>query len=137
MAPSTPEEGIRRTLAHYGLLLDDGRFDEWSQLFVEDARFHVMGATQVGRADITAWIMKNQGPELRGKHAVLAPLIDLDGDRARVWTDYLFVDQQQTVLSVGRYHDEVVRGDDGRWRFALREIVFMGGAPEVTAAVPG
>jgi SnoaL-like domain len=138
MAPSTPEEGIRRTLAQYAQLMDDGRFDDWGDLFTVDARFHVMGATQQGRAAIQEWIAGNQPPELRGKHAILTSVIDLDDDGggARVWTDYAFVDQKHRVTSAGRYHDELVAGDDGRWRFSLREIVFLGGTPEVAPPTP-
>jgi uncharacterized protein (TIGR02246 family) len=139
MRTSTPEEGIRRTLAQYAQLCDDGRFDEWADLFEPDARFHVMGDTQHGRNDIQEWITAAQGPEARGKHAILSSVIDVadDGRTARVWTDYVFVDQKQRVTSAGRYHDELTSSDDGRWRFTVREIVFMGGAPEQTLPVPG
>ena len=73
-----------------------------------------------------------------GKHAILSSVIDLadDGRTARVWTDYAFVDQKHRVTSAGRYHDELSSGDDGR-RFTLREIVFLGGEPEVASPVPG
>jgi 3-phenylpropionate/cinnamic acid dioxygenase small subunit len=136
---STPEEGIRRTLAQYAQLCDEGRFAEFGDLFEPDARFHVMGQTQVGRAAIEEWIAASQGPEARGKHAMLSSVIDLadDGRTARAWTDYLFVDQRQRVTSVGRYHDELTASQDGRWRFTLREIVFMGGAPERAHPPPG
>jgi uncharacterized protein (TIGR02246 family) len=139
MAPSTPEEGIRRTLAQYAQLMDEGRFDDWADLFTDDARFHVMGSTQEGRAAIQKWITAAQPPEARGKHAILSSVIDLADDRrtARVWTDYAFVDQKHRVTSAGRYHDELRSGDDGRWRFTLREIVFLGGAPELTPPLPG
>ena len=139
MAPSTPEEGIRRTLAQYAQLMDEGRFDDLADLFTDDARFHVMGGTQEGRAAIQKWITAAQPPEARGKHAILSSVIDLadDGRTARVWTDYAFVDQKHRVTSAGRYHDELSAGDDGRWRFTLREIVFLGGAPELTQPLPG
>ena len=139
MAPSSPEEGIRRTLGQYAQLCDEGRFDEWGDLFVADARFHVMGETHEGREAIQAFITASQPPEQRGKHAILAPVIDLadDARSARAWTDYVFVDQRKRVSSAGRYHDELVVGDDGRWRFTRREIVFMGDAEQTTAPVPG
>ena len=57
---STPEEAIRRTLAQYAQLCDEGRFAEFGDLFEPDARFHVMGETQAGRADIEAFIVASQ-----------------------------------------------------------------------------
>ena len=37
------EDRSRRTLSEYSQRCDDGRYDEWSQLFTEDARFVVSG----------------------------------------------------------------------------------------------
>ncbi len=139
MPSSTPEEGIRRTVAQYAQLCDEGRFDEWGDLFTDDARYHVMGSTQEGREAIQDFITGAQPPEARGKHGILASVIDVadDGRTAAAWTDYVFVSTKHDVTSAGRYHDELVLGDDGRWRFAVREIVFLGGKPEHASDVPG
>ena len=117
MSPTPPEEGIRRTLAQYAQLMDEGRFDEFGDLFEPDARFHVMGETQVGRAAIEEWIAASQRPEPRGKHAMLSSVIDLadDGRTARAWTDYLFVDQQ----TAGHVRRSLPRRADGERRRAL------------------
>ena len=98
-----------------------------------------MGETHQGRGVIHDWIVAAQPPELRGKHAMLSSVIDLDDGAAtaRAWTDYVFVDQKLRVTSSGRYHDELARGDDGRWRFTLREIVFTGGQPDLAPPIPG
>jgi len=131
-------DGIRRTIAQYCQLCDDGRFDEWIALFTADARFHVMGRTTMGRADIKAFMEVGQREELRGRHATFEPLIDLaeDGNTARVWTDFVFVDKGGTITTIGRYHDEMARGTDGRWRYVLHEIVFLGGTPELAQPTP-
>jgi 3-phenylpropionate/cinnamic acid dioxygenase small subunit len=121
----TDEEAIRRTIAQYCHLCDDGRFDEWADLYTDDATFSVMGSTYTGRADVQAFIEQGQPPERRGKHICFNSLIDVDGDEARVVTDYIFNDKQRAVTSAGRYHDRLVRHGD-RWRFADRRIVFMG-----------
>jgi 3-phenylpropionate/cinnamic acid dioxygenase small subunit len=135
----SPEEGVRRTLAQYFQLCDDGRFAEWSDLFTVDARFHVLGRTCTGRDEIRAFIEVGQSEEKRGRHVGLVPVIDVepDGRRARAWTDYLFVDRERAITSVGRYHDELELGDDGRWRISLREIVMLGGSPELAQPPPG
>jgi uncharacterized protein (TIGR02246 family) len=127
-----PDEDVARTLALYCQLCDDGRFDEWAELFEEDARFTVLGQTHVGRDDIKAWISKAQAPELRGKHFLGQSIVDLDasGDTATGVTDYTFVSRTPegayAITSAGRYYDTFVRSDNGRWRFATREIRFLG-----------
>lgn len=135
---TTPEDGVRRTLAEYCQLCDDGRFDEWAELFTADARFAVMGRVHVGRDAVKAFIEAGQPPERRGKHLCANPVIEIDegGRRARAVTDYVFigrVDGAFAITSVGRYHDTLVE-EGGRWRFETREIVFMGDLPSGAAA---
>jgi 3-phenylpropionate/cinnamic acid dioxygenase small subunit len=119
------EDAIRRTIAQYCQLCDDGRFDEWADLYTDDATFSVMGKTYTGRADVKAFIEKGQAPERRGKHLCFNSIIDIDGDSARASTDYVFIDKQHAITSAGRYHDRLIRQPD-RWRFAERRILFMG-----------
>ena len=127
-------DGIRRTLATYCQLLDDGRFDEWVELFTDDIAVAVMGQVVRGRDAVRAFIEPVQGPDVRGRHMLSEPLIDVDpsGGRATVTTDYCFVAQDLTVMSAGRYHDVLVRDSDDRdrWRIAQREIVFLGDEPK-------
>ena len=122
----------------YAQLCDDGRFDEWADLFTPDARFHVMGTTHEGRPDIQAFITNAMPAERRGRHAVFSPVIDVDPSTtmATAWTDYLFFDRSGAVTSTGRYHDELALGDDDRWRFTLREIVFQEGSPALAKPIP-
>ena len=125
---------IRRTLAAYCQLLDDGRFDEWVEMFTEDVAFAVMGQTARGRSAVRAFIEPTQGPDMRGRHILSEPLVTVDpaGGRATVTTDYCFVARDLSVLSAGRYHDILVRDPDDvdRWRIAQREIVFLGDEPK-------
>lgn len=125
---------IRRLISLYCMLCDDGRFEEWGQLFTEDATFTVMGTTHAGRAELERFMQAAQPPEARGKHVALNPLIEVTPDGARAWTDYIFVGRGIAidgkpgplgVTSAGRYHDHF-RHEQGSWRFAAREIVFMG-----------
>ena len=122
------EEAIRRTLAEYCQTLDDGRFDEWADVFTDDVRFEVMGRVLAGIGEVRSFIEAAQGPDDRGRHMLSEPLIDIDpgGDRAAATTDYAFVSQRLRITSAGRYHDTLVRDDD-RWRIASRDIVFLGG----------
>jgi uncharacterized protein (TIGR02246 family) len=119
---------IRRTLATYCQTLDDGRWDEWADLFAEDVTFAVMGQVHRGRDAVRGFIEPMQGPDARGRHLLSEPLITVDGDTATATTDYCFVTKAFTVQSAGRYHDVLVRDGD-RWRFKVREIVFLGDEP--------
>jgi hypothetical protein len=132
-------EGVRRTLAQYCQLCDDGRWDDWIDLFTPDARFHVMHETRQGAETIVAFMKVGQAADKRGRHALFQPVIDVadDGLTARAWVDFCFLDKGRQVTSIGRYHDELALGDDGRWRFTLREIAFLGKAPEVAQPPPG
>ena len=67
-------DGIRRTLATYCQLLDDGRFDEWVEVFTDDVVLAVMGQVARGRDEVRAFIEPVQGPEVRGRHILSEPL---------------------------------------------------------------
>ena len=122
------EDQVRRTIAAYSQHCDDGRFDQWSELFAEDARLVVAGRTNAGRPDIRRYMESVQPPEARGKHITSNSLVEVDGDSAVARTDYLFVragTEGLTLVAAGRYHDQLVR-DGSRWRFRRREITLLG-----------
>ena len=124
------EFDIRRLLAMYCQLLDDGRFDEWIELFTEDIEFVVMGMHKHGHADLRGFIEPSQQADARGKHMISEPWIRLEsGTAASATTDFAWVSKQGVVGQAGRYHDRIVKHDD-RWRFQRREIVFTGDQPE-------
>ena len=124
----TDHDEIRQVLVAYCQLCDDGRFEEWADLYTDDATFTVMGTTHIGRDNVRAFIEGAQPLEARGKHFLSEPYIEVDGDTADCVTDYIFLAGKGAdikVTSAGRYVDELVR-DDGRWRFATRRIEFLG-----------
>jgi uncharacterized protein (TIGR02246 family) len=125
------EDQIRAVLSRYCHFCDEGRFEEWAELFTEDGTFTVMGQTRQGHAELRAFMEAALPRERRGRHMLSLPLIEVDGDEARGWTDFAFVgrsDEGLAVTQAGRYHDRFVR-QDGAWRFASHEIVFMGDEP--------
>lgn len=135
---SPPEEDIRRTLARYCMLCDDGRFDDLAELFAEQATFHVKGRTIEGRDAICELMEKSFGPEQRGKHLSVNPLIEVDGwgGTAKAWSDYVFVDRSGAITDQGRFYDELEREGDKVWRFKVREVVFQGDDPVATQPPP-
>lgn len=122
------EDQVRRTIAAYSQHCDDGRFDQWSDLFAADAHLVLGGQTTEGRDDIRRYMESVQPPEARGKHITSNSLVEVDGDTAVARTDYLFVRpgaEGLTMVATGRYHDQLVR-DGSRWRFRRREITLLG-----------
>ncbi|MCY3616524.1 MAG: nuclear transport factor 2 family protein [Acidimicrobiaceae bacterium] len=119
---------IRRLLAGCCQWLDDGHFEEWASLYTEDCRFAVMGRRTQGRTEMRAMIEPFQTEELRGKHLISEPRINLHGDDANATTDFAFVAKDNKILQTGRYYDVLRRGADG-WQVAGREIVFTGDEP--------
>jgi uncharacterized protein (TIGR02246 family) len=122
------EDDVRRTLAEYSHSCDDGRFDDFADLFAEDARLSVLGTTTLGRAAIRAYMASVQKEGSRGLHVTTNTVVDLDGDAATAATDYLFVRPSPdgfTIVAAGHYRDRLVRHPD-RWRFAERAISILG-----------
>ena len=128
------QDQIRRTLAEYCQLLDDGRFEQWADLFTEDARLVLLGRVTTGRDAIRDYMMGVQPDGSRGLHMTANSLVDADGDSATATTDYMFVRPSgggPAIIAAGHYHDRLVR-DRTRWRFSEREITMLA-APEKSA----
>ncbi len=124
---SDDEDQIRRTLGQYSQLCDDGRFEEWADLFTDDARLELMGQVKTGRDAIVTYMRGVQSAGSRGLHMTSGPLVEVDGPQATASTDYLFVRPSAdgiAIIAAGRYHDRLV--DDGdRWRFTERKITML------------
>jgi uncharacterized protein (TIGR02246 family) len=121
------EDQIRRTLGEYSQRCDDGRFDEWADLFTEDARLVLSGQVTKGRDTIRQYMMTVQSANSRGMHITANSLVDVDGDSATATTDYMFVRptaQGLAIIAAGRYYDQLVR-DGMQWRFREREITML------------
>ena len=123
------ERVIRRLMARYCHLVDDGAFEELPALWTDDAELALRGETSIGPAAIIAVIAGRQTPELRGLHVSANIIVDVDGDTARAVSDFLFMRREggpdPIVKFIGRYLDWFVRTRDG-WKFRRREIEFRG-----------
>jgi len=122
---------IRRLLALYCQLMDDRRYDEWSQLFAPDGVWALGGAEYRGPAEARAYMdrLLRDRPQRTVKHLCTNILIDLDGTAGRVSSDYAMLAREPetapwSVVAFGRYVDRVVRqGDGSGWQFAERRLV--------------
>jgi uncharacterized protein (TIGR02246 family) len=140
---ASDEAAIRRLVTIYSQLLDDGRIDEWADLFTKDATFSVWGTTYEGRDGIRDGIGGMQPPNT-GKHVAFATVVEVadDGASALAWTDFVSLaddgpgqwGRAYMIATAARYYDRLVRDGD-RWRFAARQIRMVG-EPLPEGAVP-
>lgn len=126
----TDENGIRRTLAEYCALVDDGDFEGWAALFATDgvlkANGDVIGA---GRDGVLRWVTEAKPSRAGGKHLTVNSVIQVQGNAAEVSSDFCFLAPSANgpILAVaGRYVDVLIREADA-WRFAEREILIPPG----------
>jgi len=121
------ELGVRRTLAAYCHLCDDGEFGRLVELFTGDGVFVFRGDVVTGGDALERWFADRQPPDGRGKHLTVNTVVDVTADRARAVSDYLYVvatpDGIVPTLT-GRYDDQLRRVED-RWLFERREATLM------------
>ena len=120
------ELAIRRLLATYCHSCDDGRFAELLELFAADASFVHGDTTCTGHAALRGFFEERQGKaEQRGRHLTANMVLDVHGDRAHALSDFVYLNSVEgtvTIARAGRYRDELIRMNDGQWRFVRREV---------------
>ena len=120
---------ILALLASIAMHNDLAEWDEYGACFTDDAVMHVFGRDYVGREEVVAFTARRH----LGKHMLSTPVIEIDGDTAKVAVDHAFYRYPDLVLfGVGVYKDDLVKVD-GEWRVARREIVVHGHHAEMTA----
>jgi 3-phenylpropionate/cinnamic acid dioxygenase small subunit len=112
---------IRNLLARYCLLLDHDDVEGWVALFTPDATYRAYGHTFAGHDGLRRMLAGAPG----GLHLGGPPVIDLvDGDRARVQQNLLFIDRTTGESRGAVYDDELVRTEEG-WRIGSRRCRFI------------
>jgi hypothetical protein len=111
---------INELLARYCNRLDRSDHRCWAELFTSDGQFEVYGRAFEGTEGLTA--MSEAAPS--GLHMAGAPIIEWEGEDARVQQSFFFVDQVTRESRIGYYDDLVVRTPDG-WRIAVRRSTFL------------
>jgi hypothetical protein len=118
-----PEDyvAIANLLAEYCLALDRDEIDRCVALFTEGGSFEVYGRSFEGRDAIRKMMVSAPG----GLHLGGPPLVeDVDGDRARVQQNLLFVDRETGDSRRALYTDEFRRTENG-WRIHKRKCQFL------------
>jgi 3-phenylpropionate/cinnamic acid dioxygenase small subunit len=119
------ELAIRRTLAEYCQLLDDGDLGALTELFAPDGSIAFRGTEGKGRDGLARWFESNHPSAERGKHISANPIVEIDVEGAAVTSDFVFFgwkdNRYLVVRGAGRYHDTFVL-IDGSWRIQRREI---------------
>jgi SnoaL-like domain len=124
------ERAIVRVLYSYCHAIDYGEEARWLALFTSDGIFHVdmprgLPTTHcAGQKELAAFISAHpRAPAALHKHLLLNPLIELQGDEARVASYFqmlLEIDGTPETYCFGRYLDRLVRSESGLWRFRER-----------------
>ena len=134
---------IRETLERYMRWNDDNDAGRIVTLFTADAIFRVMGRVYRGVDEIEAFFVgagsRKDKPHWaeRGRlswepgtaHLCTNPVIELQGDRALVESDFTVIsrgrDGRAKIVLAGRYRDAFRRDADGRWLIAERTAVSL------------
>ena len=122
------KDAIREVLAEYCFRLDGGQFADMAALFTEDGTWHTAFGKATGRTAIADFArgLRENGPQPRprGIHLVTNIVIALDGDTAKVRSNWTVVQNSATgpqIGSGGAYADDMVK-QGGRWFFRYRTI---------------
>lgn len=122
------KDAIREILAEYCFRLDGSDFAGMAALFTEDGTWDTAFGKATGRAaiaDLARDLRVRAGPNRpRAIHLVTNIAIALDGDRARVRSNWTVVQNSAEgpkIGSGGGYEDAMVR-EGGRWLFQYRKI---------------
>jgi hypothetical protein len=127
--PLEDKDAIRELLAEYCFCLDECRFEEMGALFTETAEWGPSRIPQKARgpreiAELARSIVPVPGEGPVRRHLTTNIVIRLEGDRARVKSNFLMVRESEAgplLVLAGTYEDVVSRTPAG-WRFQSREI---------------
>jgi uncharacterized protein (TIGR02246 family) len=134
------ERAIRNLVARYCHAIAERDDDAWAATWAEDSEWVVLGATLRGRDAILAHYRKLVASVRWAVQFSHDGIVEVDGDTASGrWLIFELLQWGNGAggHNVGRYRDRYVRGADGAWRFARRELhaIYLG-PPDLSAAPP-
>ena len=125
------ERAIVQLMHRYAHAMDYGDEAAWVDVFTPDAVFDVVESVggrrihrEEGRGDLAAYVAAYPKPPAFRKHVIVDPVVEVDGDEARVESYWILLHREQddgmpVLAAFGRSTDRVVRLD-GEWRIAER-----------------
>ena len=127
---------IRDQIARYAIHFDDKSWDEFAELWADDAVFAGPDMLFEGKTAVLEFLTGCLPADYNGKHMNSPPLVELiDDTHARARTDVVWITMDFQNQIVARY-DDSFRLVDGRWLFARRrEVVvpYREGGPPMSA----
>ncbi|MDT9592127.1 nuclear transport factor 2 family protein [Nocardioides zeae] len=121
------EDVVRR----YAVGLDERRWELWEGVFTDDAviDFTPMGGRKETPAEMRARLGAPDPEWLFAQHPVSNTVVEIDGDRAKAWSEYGVETGRRTATpgelrrmsGGGSYVDRLVRTGAG-WRIAERRV---------------
>jgi ketosteroid isomerase-like protein len=121
------KDRIRELTAEYCAAFDEARFDDWVELWADDALFVVDGLERRGRAALQQFTREARfvDGKLPYKHDVMNHVIQVEGDSATAKCYLLLVfkkkDGSLAPATAGVYDDKLVKVG-GRWKFTERRL---------------
>jgi 3-phenylpropionate/cinnamic acid dioxygenase small subunit len=112
---------VRRVLARYCHLVDDGDFDPAADMFTEDGRFNALGTDLQGRPAIREWLGTVPSPMFH--HVTNVVVSNGSHGKVHAVSDCMVGGKRDdgpwTIWMLGRYHDTLV-GEGRDMRFSQR-----------------
>jgi uncharacterized protein (TIGR02246 family) len=132
------DRAIRDLVSTYCHAIAERDDSTWASTWAEDGEWVVLGSTVRGRDAILAHYRKLvSGMRWVVQHANNG-IVEVDGNAGRGrWqiVEYLQGGGGRGGVNIARYRDDYVRGSDGKWRFARRELLATYlGAADLSAA---
>ena len=135
---------VDELLAEYTGCLDEERFEDWPELFVDDGVYKIMPRENFDRGlPLATWLCESKGymkdrvvgirrtsvysPRLVRRIVSGLRILGWDGDVLEVRASYVafetLIDEMTRVFNTGQYRDRIVVSD-GRLRFKEKLCVF-------------
>ena len=126
---SAAEAEIRKLMALYCHTWDDGRAEDYCDLFTEDGEFNNGDVVCKGRDELMTKIARGAQGFPPAQHVTYNSAIDIHGATAEAVSDFMFItkadDGKVRIQAAGRYYDQLVRTPAG-WRFRSRLVRILG-----------
>lgn len=120
---------IGELVVRYATLLDDAQWDALGELFTHDGVFGSPHSTTTGRAEVVENFRVKHAPftwTWHDPHGHVVEFIDDDHARGTVIGYAELGNAKTTIVTSIRYQDEY-RREEGRWRFARRNVLSLYG----------